>query len=486
MTPAPSPVFEYATNRDFRERVWRVSQTIAAVGTKYDNSQIALETLKLRHEKAQMLGFKNHAEYVISDRMAEKPENVTAMLDRQREVYLPKAVEYRAKVDEFAKQDGGITDVKPWDRSFYARKLEEKEFDIDMEEVKAHFPLERVIAGLFAHEEKLFGVKAVENNDRAAYPVFHDDMRTFEIRDSKTDEIKSIFYADYLARPESGKRGGAWMDTFRVGGKRDGQWQIPLIINNLNLTKPEAGKPTLMTHDEVETLFHEKGHGSHGGLSEVEIPSLASPNVKWDAVEIPSQIQENWANEPEVIKTFAFHHETGAPLPDETIAKLDAMKKFSAGAVGLRQTFFADFDMKLHEVDPSTITDIVAFEDSIRSEYGDLMARADGANAMSNVFTHIFSGGYSAGYYGYALARVTDADMFEKGFKDTGDLYDPHHAQALKEYYAAGSAVHPADLARNFLGRNPDPDAVLRREGMLPPKTTATTATVVPPPTFTV
>lgn len=455
-------VLTHATNRDLRKEI---QGDLAKLATQEpnDNRPVIMEIVALRHERAQLLGYENHAEFILSDRMAGDPETVLDFLEKNRQAYKPKAEAEYQQIKDFALQKDGITDMKPWDSSYYGRLLEEETFDFDAEEMRKYFEMGNVLNGLFDHAEKLFGVKMVEAGDK--YPVANEDVKAYEVVDATTGEIKGLFYADMYARPGQ-KKSGAWMSLFRDRGTySDGQDQIPVVMNNLNIPKPEAGKPTLLSIDEVETIFHEFGHGLHGLMAEGKHYFLTGPNVKWDFVELPSQVQENWATEQEVLETYATHYETGEVLPAEYVQKLEDMSTFSSGMMGLRQTSLALIDMTWHTTDPADLDDFYTVEKEVAKTAS---LTPFSGNTMSQRFGHLFSDfvGYSSGYYSYKWAEVLDADVFE-AFKEAG-LYDEElSARLLETIYAKGGTEAPDEIYRQMMGRDPDPKALFRREGII-------------------
>lgn len=462
------PIMSYAVDATLRGNVQAQLGKIATQEPN-DNRPILMEIVKLRHERAQLLGYENHAEFILSDRMAKTPETVQKFLETNKNAYYAKAKAEHEAIAAFALQRDGITDIKSSDLSYYERLLEEETFDFDSEKVREYFELGNVLQGLFDHAEKLFGVKMVEANDK--YPVQNEDVTAYEVFDKDSGELKGIFYADMYAR-EGEKKGGAWMSLFRDRGTySDGENKVPIVMNNLNIPKPAEGKPTLLSIDEVETIFHEFGHGLHGLLAEGQRYFLTGPNVKWDFVELPSQLQEQWATEDEVLQTYAHHYETGDVIPSEFIQKLKDKATFSSGDTGMRQTRLAMFDMAWHTTDPADITSVEDLE-------GEIIAQTSfvewSGNTMSQRFGHLFNDfvGYSSGYYSYKWAEVLDADVFE-AFKEHG-LYDEELSARLKDtIYSKGGTVAPDELYRQMMDRDPDAGALFRREGVDVPQDTA-------------
>ncbi|PZO86658.1 MAG: peptidase M3 [Micavibrio aeruginosavorus] len=454
--PSFSPFITYADNRALREKIWRAFGS-RAFGDQYDNSENILKIVKLKDERAKLLGYKNHADYVLEHRMAKTPEAVMGFLNKLLAMYKPSAQKDLQTLQDFAKEAGMMEELKPWDISYYSEKLKEKLFDFSDEDFRPYFPLLPVLEGTFTHFSKLFDITFTA----AHYPVWHEDVVTYEVTDNKTGEFLGLFYADFY--PRKGKKPGAWMTSYREQGMFTGGMKRPLVAIVCNFTKPTKEAPSLLTHDEVLTLFHEMGHAMHMMLSDVTYASHAGTGVLWDFVELPSQVQENWAYTKETLDIFARHYQTGEKIPADLVQKLNDAKNFFVGWMGLRQTNLGLLDMAWHSTDPSAITDVAAFEDDV-TKNSTLFPRLAGPSSTS--FGHIFGGGYSAGYYSYKWAEVLDADTFEL-FLEKG-LYDAETAAKYRsEILAKGGSRDPAILYRNFRGRDADPDALLRREGIL-------------------
>lgn len=463
--PSYIPFVTYAENRALREKMWQAS-TSKGWKTANDNQEIIRKILTLSHEKAQILGYRNHAEYVLENRMAQKPETVRAFLDQMIAVYKPAAEKDMAMVQEFAASKGLNDTLKPWDFSFYAEKLKEEKFGFSAEDLKPYFPLEKVLDGTFKHFSRQFGIKFTENTD---YPTWHKDVKAFDVTDEKTGAFVGTLYTDF--HPREGKKGGAWMTDYRAQGMFRGKVERPVIAIECNFTEPLPDKPALLEHDEVLTLFHEMGHAVHGLLSDVTYRSKASPYVEWDAVELPSQVQENWGFNRETLGLISGHYQTGEALPDDLYEKMIAAKNYLAGYGGLRQVNFARMDQTYYTTDPKDIGekygfDIKAFEEAITADTRILPMLG---GPMSTSFTHIFSGGYDAGYYSYKWAEVLDADAFE--YLTEREAYDTERlSDYRREFLAKGGTQNPATLYRAFRGQDADPQALPRREGLLPPK----------------
>lgn len=458
--PSYMPVMQYADNRDLREKVWRAYNG-QAFGDDYDNTGTVLEIVKLRHERAQLLGYKTHAHYVLERRMAERPENVIEFLGQLKAAYKPAAEKDLQELQDFAKELDGPSPLQPWDVGYYSEKRKQKLFDFSGEDFRPYLPLDSVIEGCFEHFTKLFNLQ-FKPSDK--YPVWHKDVKAFDVYDKTDSSFMGTLFADFY--PRKGKNQGAWKTSYRDQGLFHGKPERPVIAIVCNFTKPTKDKPSLLTHYEVQTLFHEMGHAMHAMLSRTTYRSLAGTNVLWDFVELPSQIQENWCYTRDTLDLFAAHYETGEKIPEELVEKLNAAKNYMVGWGGLRQVNFAILDMAWHGQDPAEIKDVAEFEDAVTAETS-LFPRL--AGPMSTHFSHIFAGGYSAGYYSYKWAEVLDADAFEL-FSERG-LYDRPTAEAYKnEILSKGGSEHPTVLFRRFRGRDADPEALLRREGLLSKK----------------
>lgn len=449
--PSFGPFLQYADNRALRETIWRANSN-KAYGDAWDNCDTIKEIVALKHERAQLLGYDTHAAYVLSERMAETPDTVHDFLNTLKTAYKPAA----EKEFEALKAFAGMDDLKPWDIGYYSEKLKEKTFNFSSEDFRPYFQLDKVLDGCFDHFTSLFGLTFKASDD---YLVWHKDVKTYELFD-ENDAFVGTLYGDF--HPRTGKKQGAWKTGYRAQGLFNGKNERPVIAIVCNFTKPTNDKPSLITFREVQTLFHEMGHAIHALVSDVTYPSLAGTNVKWDFVELPSQVQENWCYEKEMLDRFATHYETGEKIPADLIEKLNAAKNFMGGWAGLRQVRLGTLDMAYHTADPATITDILEYERSVTK---DLEFFSDDGGPISTSFAHIFGGGYSAGYYSYKWAEVLDADTFE-AFKENG-LYDQKTARDYRDkVLAKGGSKPPAVLYRDFRGRDADPKALLRREGL--------------------
>lgn len=460
LSPPPLDILTHAEDRALREEINRAMSSVAYKG-EFDNSQVALDIVKTRQAMAQLKGYDTHAAYVLDNRMAKTPEAVVDFLKKNEKIYRPAAESYLQKVKDYAEKTDGLKDLKPWDVAYYGRKLKEETFNLDLETLRPYFNLEKVLEGMRIHAEKLFNIEMKETKDK--YPVYHPDVKVYEVFDKKDGSLIGVFYGDYYARPGA-KRSGAWMSNFRERGITDGENQCAIVTNVCNFPKPTKDQPTLLSMDEVTTVFHEFGHGLHALLAKGNYTSLTGTNVKWDFVELPSQLQENWAKLKEVLDTFAKHYKTGESLTAELIDKMNEMDNFAAGYVGLRQTFLGLLDMAYHGVDANKLSSIEAVEDKLIAETW-LFPRVEGASMSAN-FGHIFSGGYSSGYYSYKWAEVLEADVFETFLKN--GIYDRETGDRLRNtIYSQGGTKDPMDLFIEMMGRKPDADALFRREGLI-------------------
>lgn len=456
--PSYLPFLTYAKNRALREKMWRAYASRAFKGD-FDNRANVLKIVELRAKRAKLLGFNTHADFVLAERMAKNPQTVNEFLSKLLTASKDAGKRDLAEVAEYANKLDGIKDLQPWDFGYYSEKLKEEKYAFNEEDLRPYFQLEKVVEGVFAHAKKLYGLTFKENKD---IPVYHPEVKAYEIYEEKTGKYMGLFYTDYF--PRETKKGGAWMTQFRGQGIIGGEMKRPHVSIVCNFTKPTPTKPSLLSYDEVRTLFHEFGHALHGMLSECTYPSLSGTNVYWDFVELPSQIMENWVGEKEGLDLFARHYQTNEPMPADLIQKLKASQKFQAGYASCRQLQFAMMDMAWHTTDPSTITDVDAFEEKATANTR-LFPKLDGVNSSVS-FSHIFAGGYSAGYYSYKWAEVLDADAFEY-FKEKG-LFNEEVAKKFKEnILSRGGTEHPMELYKKFRGREPDTNALLRRDGLI-------------------
>ena len=456
--PSYLPFLTYAKSRTLREKIWHAYGS-KSFNDQFDNQEIIKKTVNLRHQRAQLLGFKTHADFVLAERMAKDPNTVYDFMTKLLEPSKAAALKDFEEVRAFAKEIDKLTDIQPWDFAYYSEKLKEKKYAFNEEDLRPYFKLENVVEGVFEHARRLYGLTFKETKE---IPTYHPEVKVYEVFDVVTSKYVGLFYTDFF--PRETKRGGAWMTSFRDQGLLGDNIHRPHISIVCNFTKPTPTKPSLLSYDEVRTLFHEFGHALHGMLSDCTYRSLSGTSVYWDFVELPSQIMENWAGEKEGLDIFARHYQTNDPIPAELVEKIKKSEKFQAGWTSLRQLQFAMLDMAWHSQDPVKISDVDAFE-VIATENTRVLPKIPGTNSSCS-FSHIFAGGYSAGYYSYKWAEVLDADAFEY-FKEEG-LFNPKVANKFKEHVLSrGGTEHPMDLYKKFRGREPDPKALLRRDGLI-------------------
>lgn len=456
--PSYLPFMQYAQNRDLRKKIY-LAFASRAFNDKFDNQEVIKKIVTLRHQRAQLLGFESHAEYVLQERMAKSPATVMTFLNQLLQPSKRAAEKDVNELRAFKKSFDGSDDLQLWDFAYYSEKLKEKKYAFNEEDLRPYFSLDRVTDGVFEHARRLYGLTFKEVHD---VPKYHPDVKVFEVREEGTKKYVGLFYTDFF--PRETKKGGAWMTAYREQGFVGGQVRRPHVSIVCNFTKPTPSKPSLLTYDEVQTLFHEFGHALHGLLSNCTYRSLAGTNVYWDFVELPSQIMENWVREKEGLDLFARHYRTGETIPAEMVEKIKKANLFQAGYASLRQLTFALLDMAWHSQAPSANLDVDAFEKKMLEPL-QVLPRPTGVNSSCG-FSHIFQGGYSAGYYSYKWAEVLDADAFEY-FKEKG-LFDANVAKSFKEnILSRGGTEHPMDLYKKFRGREPDPNALLRRDGLL-------------------
>ncbi|MGB5942342.1 MAG: M3 family metallopeptidase [Leeuwenhoekiella sp.] len=456
--PSYIPFMKYAKNRELRIKLSLAFGAKGFHGDELDNRQNVLKIVNLRQERAELLGYKNHAHFVLEERMAKSPENVNRFLMDLLEKAKPAAEREFAELEAFAKERDRIDRLEKWDGSYYSEKLKQKLFDLDDEKLKPYFKLENVIDGVFTIAEKLFGLRFKQVND---VDVYHPDVRTYRVVDTEDQQV-ALFYADF--HPREGKRGGAWMTSFKDQFQKGGLDERPHISNVCNFTKPTSKTPSLLTFNEVTTLFHEFGHGLHGMLANTTYPGLSGTSVYWDFVELPSQIMENWCYEPEALQLFAKHYETGEVIPQELINKIKKAANFQEGMQTVRQLSFGLLDMSWHGADPKGIEDVKAHESSV---FANTRLYPDVAEiCMTTSFSHIFQGGYSSGYYSYKWAEVLDADAFAY-FQEEG-IFNTAVAKKFQEHILSkGGTEDPMVLYKRFRGKEPNPEALLKRAGLL-------------------
>lgn len=456
--PSFGPFMKYANNRELRKEVFFAFGTRALKDNKYNNTEIIKQIVSLRLELAQVLGFSTYADFVLSNRMAESTERVNTFLEDLLKASMPVAQKEFEEMQNFAKSEGLSDDLQAWDWSFYSEKLKKQKYDIDDEATRPYFELEKVEKGVFDLATTLYGITLKANT---TVPVYHPDVKVFEAYDAN-GAFLSLLYMDYF--PRESKKGGAWMTEYQQQCINDAGENIrPHVSLVFNFTKPTKTKPSLLTYTEVTTLLHEFGHGLHGMLSNCKYESLAGTNVYRDFVELPSQLLENWADQKEWLEQIAVHFETGEKIPDELVEKIIASKNYQTGYFSARQLSFGITDMKWHSITKPFTDDVVAFEKEAMAPT-QLLPKTD-KTAMSTAFSHIFAGGYAAGYYSYKWAEVLDADAFAY-FKEKG-IFNKEIAQSFAEnILSKGGTEHPMDLYVRFRGQEPKVDALLERSGL--------------------
>ena len=455
--PSYSPFLKYSTNRELRKQIWMAYNT-RAIGGEFDNTDIVKKIVDLRIKIANILGYETYADYALEERMAKDKNTVNNFIMQLLKPSLNYAKKDVADVYAYAKKNGfEDSQLMPWDFTFWSERYQEAEYSLNAEELKPYFQLESCIDAVFGLANTLYGITFHELDN---VPVYHEDVKVYEVKD-KDGRHLSLFYADFF--PRASKRGGAWMTDFRGQSIRNGVEYRPFVSIVCNFTKPTADAPSLITHDEFTTFLHEFGHALHGILAEGRYPSLTGTSVSRDFVELPSQIMENWAYEPEYLNSFAKHYQTGEPIPAELIEKIVAAKNYLAGYGQVRQLHFAYLDMAWHSRTSVPELGTVEFEQSVLAPYN-VMPAAEGA-AFSCSFSHIFSGGYSAGYYSYKWAEVLEADAFSL-FKEKG-IFNTEVAESfLKNILSAGGAQDEAIIYRNFRGHDPQPEALMKKLGL--------------------
>jgi Zn-dependent oligopeptidase len=456
--PSYIPFMTYSSRRDLREKIYKAFVSKSFKADELDNQKVLKRIAELRHQRALLLGYNSHADFILEERMAGSADNVFSFIQNLLDNSKEAAHTELKELSDFASNLDGELPLQKWDSAYYSEKLKKEKFDISDELLKPYFELSKVQDGVFEVAGKLYDLHF---NRRDDIPTYHPEVETYEVTDSNGKHI-AVFYADFF--PRAGKRQGAWMTSFRGQHRTGEQEQRPHVSIVCNFTKPTESKPSLLTFNEVTTLFHEFGHALHGMLANGTYESLSGTNVYWDFVELPSQVLENWCYEKECLDLFAEHFETGEKLPQEYIERIKNSANFQSGLQMLRQLSFGKLDMAWHSKDPSGIADIAEFENNAVAET-DLFPKVAEGNTSCQ-FSHIFQGGYSAGYYSYKWAEVLDADAFE-AFKEKG-IFNKEVADAFKEYVlSAGGREHPAELYRKFRGKDPDPKALLRRAGLI-------------------
>ena len=457
--PSYSPFMSYAKNRDLREQMYMARNTECIKNNDENNLKICQRLINLRREMAQLIGYETYADYVLKHRMAGSTRRVYKLLDDLIEAYKPKAIEELNDIKAKARtMEGENFELKPWDFSYYAHKLQMEKFNLDAEMLRPYFQLDKVVEGVFGLANKLYGISFKENKE---IPVYHPDVKAYEVFD-EDGSFLAVFYADFY--PRDGKQGGAWMTEFQgqyINSK--GENIRPHVSVVMNLTKPTASKPALLTLGEVETFLHEFGHSLHGMLANTRFESLSGTNVWWDFVEMPSQFMENYSTEKDFLRTFAFHYKTGEPIPDELIDRIRQSRNFNVAYACLRQVSFGLLDMAYYTQKTEFKEDIIPFEKKAWDKA--MVAEQLPNTCMTTQFSHIMAGGYAAGYYSYKGAEVLDADAFSV-FKKNG-IFDHDTAKRLRScVLSKGGTENPMTLYKRFRGQEPTIDALLVRNGI--------------------
>jgi len=456
--PSYIPFLTYIDNRELRKKMAIAAGKKGFQDNTFNNEKIVLEIVNLRHQRANLLSYKTHAHFVLEERMAETPNNVIEFSNNLLKKAKPAAIKEFNNLEAYAKKLDGIEQLQKWDGAYYSEKLKKELFDLDQEILKPYFKLENVIGGVFEIANRLFDLqfKEVSNID-----TYHEDVKTYNVTDIKGNFV-AVFYADF--HPRKGKRNGAWMTSYKSQQIKNGINERPHVSIVCNFTKPTETKPSLLTFNEVTTLFHEFGHALHGMLANTTYNSLSGTSVSWDFVELPSQVLENWCFEKEALELFAKHYETGEVIPMKYVEKIKESASFHEGMQTLRQLSFGLLDMQWHGQDPTEISSVKVFEEHAFSDtklYPDVAE-----NVMSTAFSHIFQGGYSAGYYSYKWAEVLDADAFEY-FLEEG-IFNKEVATRFKDnVLSRGGTEKPMELYKRFRGKEPKPDALLKRAGLI-------------------
>ena len=457
--PSYSPFMSYAKKRDLREQMYMARNTECIKNNDENNLKICQRLINLRREMAQLIGYETYADYVLKHRMAGSTRRVYKLLDDLIDAYKPKAIEELNDIKAKARtMEGENFELKPWDFSYYAHKLQMEKFNLDAEMLRPYFQLDKVVEGVFGLANKLYGISFKENKE---IPVYHPDVKAYEVFD-EDGSFLAVFYADFY--PRDGKQGGAWMTEFQgqyINSK--GENIRPHVSVVMNLTKPTASKPALLTMGEVETFLHEFGHSLHGMLANTRFESLSGTNVWWDFVEMPSQFMENYSTEKDFLRTFAFHYKTGEPIPDELIDRIRQSRNFNVAYACLRQVSFGRLDMAYYTQKTEFKEDIIPFEKKAWDKA--MVAEQLPNTCMTTQFSHIMAGGYAAGYYSYKWAEVLDADAFSV-FKKNG-IFDHDTAKRLRScVLSKGGTENPMTLYKRFRGQEPTIDALLVRNGI--------------------
>lgn len=454
--PSFGPFMKYCENRELRRQMWTAYNT-RAVGGEFDNTEIVKKIVDLKMQKVKLLGYQTYADYALETRMAKDRETVTEFINSLLVPSIPFAKKDVADVQAYAKANGFTEKLMPWDFSFWSERLQKEKYSLNEELLKPYFQLENCIDAVFGLATRLYGITFHELDNM---PVYQEDVKVYEVKDADGSHL-ALLYADFF--PRASKRGGAWMTEFRGQSIKDGVEYRPFINIVMNFTKPTADAPSLITHSELTTFLHEFGHALHGILAQGRYPSLTGTGVSRDFVELPSQIMENWAYEPEYLNTFAKHYQTGESIPMELIDKIVAAKNFQAGYAQVRQLHFGLIDMAWHTLDTLPSESTIEFEQKVLAPYA-VIPSVPGCGS-SNSFSHIFAGGYSAGYYSYKWAEVLEADAFSL-FKEKGIFNTEVSGAFRKELLEKGGMEDEAVIYRNFRGHDPQPEALMEKLGL--------------------
>lgn len=456
--PSMIPFIQYSTKRELREKIYSAYFMKSDHNDELDNKKILSKMASLRFERAQLLGYDTHAQYVLEVQMAKNPENVYSLLEKVWEPALNKAKEERDEMQKMINAEGNKFGLESWDWWYYAEKLKKEKYDLDENEIRPYFEVNNVISAVFELATKLFGIQFMERDD---IQIYHPEVKVFEVKESDGKHI-GILYTDYF--PRASKRAGAWMDEFRRQHRKNGEMVTPIIYNVGNFSKPTGDKPALLSLDEVETLFHEFGHALHGLLSNCTYPSVAATETPRDFVEFPSQIMENWAFHPEFLKSYAKHYKTSESIPIELVKKMESASKFNQGFKVVEQMAASYLDMDWHTITEANEYDANEFEKKSMEKIG-LISEIK-PRYRSTYFNHIFSGGYSSGYYSYLWAEVLDADAFD-AFVESGDIFNPELAAKYRKFVlSAGGTEDSMELYKKFRGQEPSIDPLLKRKGL--------------------
>lgn len=456
--PSFIPFMKYSENRELRKNLFLAFGSRGFQDNDFNNETLLKRIAELKHKKANLLGYKSHAYFVLEERMAEKPSKVHALWDELLEFALPKAKEELAEVQALADKMNGPSPLLNWDFSYYSELLKKEKFNINDELLKPYFKLENVLNGAFETAEKMFGITFTERKD---IPLYHKDVSTYEVKD-KDGKHLSVFYADFF--PRESKRSGAWMTSFRDQNKYNGNEQRPLVAIVCNFTKPTETAPSLLTFNEVTTLFHEFGHALHGMFANGYYESLSGTSVYWDFVELPSQLMENWCYEKECLNLFAKHYQTGETIPMELVQKIKDSSNFLSAYQTVRQVGLGQLDMAWHNLETIPTESVYEFEKNAGKNTALFPELKE--TVTSTAFSHIFAGGYSAGYYSYKWAEVLEADAFE--LFQNNDIFDTTTAQSFRDnVLSRGGSTHPMNLYKKFRGQEPTSKALLKKSGLI-------------------